>query len=93
VVAFGLPDISLEIAMRTSIALPLLILSEVAAAVLRPKVEKRASGNLNFCFGNNSICAVQDDLYNDCSEYQDPYNEPKYTTCICSNGYVAVEEA
>lgn len=71
----------------------IVFLSQLYLAWSIPKNEKRQSGSLNFCWGENAVCAVQDLLYNECSTFQSPYNGPKYYNCICSNGYVSLEEA
>jgi hypothetical protein len=79
--------------MEILMALLLLLSWQLASGAAGRKVEKRQSGNLDFCYGNNSICAVQNNLYEACSAFQNPYIEAKWAGCICANGYVAVEEA
>jgi hypothetical protein len=90
----SLQAVEMNLINRTfPITLLLLISWHLAGAVPQRRVEKRQSGNLNFCYGNNSICAAESTLYDDCETYQDPYIEAKWFGCACANGYIAVEEA
>jgi hypothetical protein len=65
----------------------------VAAAPNRMVDERQIGGDLSFCYGENSICAIQNDLYDQCENYQEPYQLQKWYQCICGNGYVSVEQA
>lgn len=50
--------------------------------------------DLSFCYGEGSICAVGNDLFDDCESLSSNYDDlnPWYE-CLCSNGYVSVEDA
>jgi hypothetical protein len=47
---------------------------------------------LSFCFGYSSICSIGNDLYAACEKYDDFNNLGPFYQCICSNGYVTVED-
>ncbi|OCK73510.1 hypothetical protein K432DRAFT_447799 [Lepidopterella palustris CBS 459.81] len=56
----------------------------------RRKILKRqGSQDLSFCYGDNSICSVGNDLFQQCGNYEDV----QFYKCICGNGYVSVNEA
>ena len=55
--------------------------------------ERQVTEDLSFCFGENSICSFSNNLYNQCQNYQEPYDAKNWYKCICGNGYVSVREA
>ena len=52
-------------------------------------LKRQGSQDLSFCFGENSICSVGNDLYAQCENYEGT----QYYKCICGNGYVSVDDA
>ncbi len=65
----------------------------VAAAPSRMISERQGGQDLSFCYGENSICDFAINLFDQCQNYQEPYDPEKWYQCICGNGYVSVEEA
>jgi hypothetical protein len=55
---------------------------------------KRQSGDLSFCLGTNSICAIQTDLHDECDAFDGDYdNRIPYYGCFCGNGFIAFQQA
>jgi hypothetical protein len=75
-----------------SFALFSFFLQQYVAAEPVP-VSPRQLGDLSFCFGVNSICDFSINLFQQCQNYLDSNDMPKWYQCICGNGYVAVDEA
>jgi len=63
----------------------------VAAAPDRMLVERQFGGDLSFCFGENSICDISNQLFSQCDNYLNQLTE--WYKCLCGNGYVSVDEA
>jgi hypothetical protein len=59
---------------------------------LRVIDDRQFSGDLSFCFGENSICSFSTDLFEDCQGFLGA-DENEWFQCICGNGYVSVDEA
>lgn len=50
--------------------------------------------DLSYCYGENSICSVSNDLFEKCDAYEGDFeNMNPWYECLCGNGYVAVDEA
>ncbi|KAH8880603.1 hypothetical protein GQ53DRAFT_848839 [Thozetella sp. PMI_491] len=51
--------------------------------------------DLSFCFGQNSICATSNDMWDNCYDQTggQSKNATGWFTCICTSGYVSVDQA
>jgi hypothetical protein len=57
----------------------------------RNMIAKRA--DLHFCYGDGSICAASNDLYEPCQGFVTDTDSTKYIQCICEGGWVSTSEA
>ncbi|KAF8857526.1 hypothetical protein BDZ45DRAFT_674703 [Acephala macrosclerotiorum] len=49
--------------------------------------------NLDFCYGDKSICEENNNLYQACESFETQDDQTQLYECLCGNGYVAVNQA
>ncbi|EME78186.1 uncharacterized protein MYCFIDRAFT_179625 [Pseudocercospora fijiensis CIRAD86] len=90
-----------ETAMFRFFTLVLVLVFDSKAQAQAQGVEKRQDSQLDrlgFCYGDGAICSIGNDLYSHisfrCNAYDNDIDKlnPWYK-CLCTNGYVAVNEA
>ncbi|CZR56721.1 uncharacterized protein PAC_06610 [Phialocephala subalpina] len=63
------------------------------ARLLLARSKRDDIDNLDFCYGDHSICEENNNLHGACEAFETQDDQTQFYECLCGNGYVSVNQA